>query len=74
VLVSRSGQWLVRTPHATLTPANRVRLIVRTEPGTDRLALSETGLPFRDALRAAALEFREVMNKAAVGEKPGKKK
>ena len=67
-VVNRSGRLLARTLQGALTPPHRVRLITRTQPGTDVPDLSANGLRFRDLLRSAALTFHETMVK------PGKSK
>jgi DNA-binding transcriptional LysR family regulator len=63
---SSNRPLLVRTLLSGLAPTNRVRLIARTQPGTEELDLSEQAVRFRDNLRAAALAFHD----ATV--KPGK--
>ncbi len=53
-VVSRDPKLLVRALPPALTTPNRVRLISRTQPGTEVVDLTESGLRFREVLKAAA--------------------
>jgi DNA-binding transcriptional LysR family regulator len=55
----RGPALLLRRLHPSLTPPNRLRLIGRTQVGSDELDLSEAAQRFRDVLRSAAMTFHE---------------
>jgi DNA-binding transcriptional LysR family regulator len=66
-LAARNTRLMVRTLQASLTPPNRVRLIARTQPGTEEVDLTESALEFRDVLKASAIAFQETAGKGGKG-------
>ncbi len=50
-VVSRHSRLVGKVLHHSLTPPNRVRLIARTQPGTEEIDLTESAKRFRDVLR-----------------------